>query len=101
VDWVEPACRLAADKHPEACDDDLVPYAIEENVWRGIRSLFMQSPISREYVRQGEARLVGAVYDLATGKVRWLPELRVTDILLEVENSPDKIRGTRHKGATG
>jgi carbonic anhydrase len=85
VDWAEPACRLAAEGHPEASDDDLIPHAIEENVWRGIRSLFTASAISRDYVRQGRAKVVGAVYDLATGKVLWLPEKRAMDILGEVE----------------
>jgi carbonic anhydrase len=93
VDLAEPACRLAAEGHPEACDDDLITYAIEENVWQGIRSLFMESPISRDYVRRGRARVVGAVYELDSGQVRWLPEHRVVDILREVEKSPDRKPG--------
>jgi carbonic anhydrase len=87
VDWAEPACRLAADQHPEACDDDLVPHAIEENIWQGMRSLFSASAISRDYIRQGKARIIGAVYDLDSGEVRWLPEQKVMDILLEAERT--------------
>jgi len=89
VDCAGPACRLAAEEHPEACDDDLIPYAIEENIWQGIRGLFMESPMSRDCVRQGKAKVVGAIYDLRTGKVRWLPEQRVAEILKAVEESPD------------
>jgi carbonic anhydrase len=90
VEGIEPVCRLAADEHPEASDDEVIPYAIEENVWQGIRDLFLESPTARDYVRQGIAKVVGAVYDLGTGEVRWLPEERVTAILGEVEEASDK-----------
>jgi len=89
VDVAEPACRMAAEGHPEACDEGLIPYAIEENIWQGIRGLFMESPICRDYVRRGRARVVAAVYEMDSGKVRWLPEQRVMDILGAVEKSPD------------
>jgi carbonic anhydrase len=90
VDAIGPACRLAAEEHPELRGDDLISYAIEENIWQGIRNLFMGSPITRDYVKQGRAKVVGGLYDLKTGRVEWLPEGRVLEILKAVEASPDK-----------
>ncbi len=90
VEKIAPAVESAAKKHSESHDDAIIPYAIEENVWHGIRNLFMESPVSRDYVKQGKAKVVGAIYDLATGKIRWLPEETVMEILEMVEESPDK-----------
>jgi len=90
VKAIRPAVECAVEKHPECHDDGIIPRAIEENVWQGIRSLFMESPASRDRVKQGKAKVVGAVYDLATGKIRWLPEEPVTEMLRMVEESPDK-----------
>ena len=43
--------------YPHVKGDDIIPYAIEENVWIGIRDLFMKSPASRKLVMDGKARL--------------------------------------------
>ena len=37
-----------------------------------------------------EAEVVGAIYDLGTGKVNWLPEAKIRETLERVETSPDK-----------
>ena len=34
--------------------------------------------------------MVGAIYDVGTGKVRWLPPQKVDSILKKVEASPDR-----------
>ena len=90
VDNIEPAVRLAMSKHPDVHGNDIVPHAIEENVWRGIEDLFMASPASREIVKSGKAKVVGAIYDVGTGIVNWLPESKTTDILENVEANPDR-----------
>jgi carbonic anhydrase len=90
VDNIIPAVRTAIDAHPELEGMDVVPFAIEENVWRGIEDLFMNSPASREIVKSGKAKVVGAMYDVGTGKVNWLPEGKVTDILARVEQNPTR-----------
>ncbi len=48
----------------------------------------MRSPASREIVKSGKAKVVGAMYDVATGAVSWLPEAKVTEILNKVEQNP-------------
>ena len=61
LDEVDP--RLA----PEA----LLSAAVEGNVRRTVR-VVLESPEGRARTAEGEMRLVGAVYDLATGRVRFL-----------------------------
>jgi carbonic anhydrase len=58
----------------EAADDaqgDL-PKAIELNVRRQVRLLRRASPVLAELVRDGKLQIVGAVYDVASGQVRFL-----------------------------
>ncbi len=90
INNIIPAVEKAQAEHKDVHGDAIIPYAIEENVWLGIHDLFMQSPEARKMVKEGKAKVVGAIYDVSTGKVKWLPEDRVTQILKEVEASPDK-----------
>jgi carbonic anhydrase len=90
VDNIEPAVHRAIEIYPHAKPDEIVPLAIEENVWISIRDLFMKSPSTRDLVKTGKAKVVGAIYDVSTGKVNWLTEAKVTNILHEVEANPDR-----------
>jgi carbonic anhydrase len=90
VDNIEPAVKRAMKEHPELKGKDVIPAAIVENVWQGVHDLFMRSPVSRDMVKSGKAKVVGAIYDVSTGKVDWLPEDKVTKILAEVEKDPNR-----------
>ncbi len=90
VNNIIPAVEKAQAEHKDLKGDAVIPYAIEENVWLGIHDLFMQSPEARNLVKEGKAKVVGAIYDVGTGKIKWLPEAKVLEILKEVEASPDK-----------
>lgn len=91
VDNIVPAVQSAMAKHEkEAASDAIIPYAIEENVWQAIHDLFMTSPASRKLVNDGTAIVVGAVYDVGTGIVKWLPLEKTSEILAEVEASPSR-----------
>ncbi len=85
-----PAVERAQKMHTEVKGLKIVPYAIEENVWQSIENLFMQSPATREIVKKGKAKIIGAVYNLETGKVEWLPEEKVVEILAKVEKNPQR-----------
>lgn len=85
-----PAVKRTMEAHGDIHDDALIPYAIEENVWQGIEDLLMKSPAVRELIKGGKAIVVGAIYDVGTGVVDWLPTEKVGDILKKVEASPDK-----------
>lgn len=88
VDNIQPAVERAIAAHPDVHGKDIVPYGIEENVWQGIEDLFMRSPATREIVKSGKAKVVGAIYDVGTGQVQWLPSEKTDQILAEVEKNP-------------
>lgn len=90
VNAIKPAVQRAATGHPEAKGGDLIPYAVEENVYQGIEDLFMASPSSRELVRNGKVKVIGAIYEIETGKVRWLPEAKTHEILKAVSANPKR-----------
>lgn len=65
IDAVEPAVHIAKEKHPK----DLLRAAIEENVRRQVQRLTTISPVINEAEADGTTRVVGAVYELETGRV--------------------------------
>ncbi len=90
VATIKPAVQRACSLHPKAKGHEVVPYAIEENVWQAIENLFLHSAAVRNVVTQGKAKVVGAIYDVGTGKVKLLPEAKVGEILKKAEASPKK-----------
>jgi carbonic anhydrase len=89
-DNIVPAVKRAMEQHPDLHGEAIVPFAIEENVWQAAEDLFMKSPAVRNLARSGKVKIVGAIYDLATAKVEWLPSEKIAEILIRVEASPDK-----------
>jgi carbonic anhydrase len=85
---IVPAVKRAMTQHPDVSSDALISAAIEENVWQSITDLFMQSPATRELVKSGRVKVVGAIYDVGTGRVRWLPEDKVAELFAKVEADP-------------
>jgi len=49
-----------------------IPAAIQANVWQTISDVLGQSSVVREKMKSGQVQVVGAVYDLETGRVNWL-----------------------------
>lgn len=90
VENIQPAVKRAMKMHPEAEGKDVIPYAITENVWQSVEELFLNSPSTRELVHQGKAKVVGAIYDVGTGEISWLPEKNVAEILDKAEHSAAK-----------
>ena len=98
VDNIIPAVENAIGQNPKVHGDAIIPFAIVENVWQGIEDLFMNSPSTREFVTKGKVKVVGAIYDVGTGGVEWLPEDKVLQILREVENNPERARNAMAEG---
>jgi carbonic anhydrase len=90
VDNIIPAVRKAMADHADLHDDAVIPHAIQENVWQGIQDLFMKSPVTRKLVKAGSVKVVGAIYDVGSGMVNWLPDEKVDKILEKVEASSEK-----------
>lgn len=105
VDNIEPAVKRAMAANPKLTGAAVVPAGIEENVWQGVEDLFMRSPATREIVKSGKAKVVGAIYEVGTGKVNWLPENKVGEILQKVEANPSRamqaMAGSGHEGHEG
>ncbi len=87
---IKPAVEQAIKDHPDAHGKDVIPFAIEQNVWQGIEDLFMKSPTAREMHKADTARVVAAMYDVHSGRVNWLPREKVDAILARVEANPER-----------
>jgi carbonic anhydrase len=85
-----PAVKEVIAANPKASGEDLLNKSIEQNVWVQIENLFMKSPAVRSVVKQGKVKVAPGIYDLHSGKIKWLSEAKVGDILSKVEVSPDK-----------
>lgn len=90
VDNIEPAVQRAMSQNPGVQGDAIVPFATVENVWQGMEDLFMKSPAVRTLVESGQVKVVGAVYDVGTGVVKWLPDYPVMQILSRVGMNPER-----------
>lgn len=74
IEHIRPAVERARQTNPNATKEQLLPVAIEDNVWQAIDDLFRQSPTVRERVQAGKLKVVGALYDVHEGNVKWLGE---------------------------
>jgi len=90
VDNIIPAVKKAMADHPEVKGMDIIPMAIEENIWTGIEELFMESPATRNLVAAGQVKVLGAIYDVGEGSIKWLPQEKSMEILKKVEENPKK-----------
>lgn len=98
INKIIPAVRKARKQHPKLSEKALAPFGVEENVWQGIRDIFMKSPATRELVNKKKVAIVGAIYDVGTGKVRWLSPETPARILREVESNPARAMNVMSKG---
>lgn len=90
VDNIIPAVEWVKKNRPGLTGDDLVTAAIEANVWQSIDDLFSKSEEVRRLVEANKLKVVGAVYDIASGKVRWLGEHPYQDRLLSAPTAIDQ-----------
>lgn len=72
VDNIVPAVDRARRQNPGAGEDELIAAAIEANVFQSIADIFTHSEEVRDLVIAGKLRVLGAVYDIKNGRVRWL-----------------------------
>jgi carbonic anhydrase len=72
VDNIKPAVVAAKAKHPGLSGEAFVEEAVKANIWQGISDLLRTSAVTRERVKNGKLKIVGALYDIDSGKVEWL-----------------------------
>ncbi|XDD48424.1 carbonic anhydrase [Leptospira sp. WS39.C2] len=73
------AIKPAAEKVKQM-DGDFLDNAVKANVAFQVNSLRKLDPILSKYYNKGQLHIVGAVYDLETGKVNFLTEDYITSI---------------------
>lgn len=59
-------------EHPEFCTKEMEQILLEENIRFSIEKIKSSSDIVKKLVDSGEVTLVGAIYQVETGEVRWL-----------------------------
>jgi carbonic anhydrase len=69
VDTIVPAVEKARHDHPDAETPELIVQAIEANIWQAIEDLLGNSHAIADRAKDGRVIVVGAVYDILTGKV--------------------------------
>jgi len=81
---IQPAAEKA---RAESTDpNDLVPRAIQANVWNTMERVLRESSVIREKVESGSAHVIGAVYDLESGRVSWLGGHPAQDAIVALAN---------------
>ncbi|MEK6795505.1 MAG: carbonic anhydrase [Spirochaetota bacterium] len=69
---ITPAAYRAHIMNGPCCVEKEIRTAIALNIFNAITDLFRQSAELRSLVREGKAEVVGALYDIESGKVHWL-----------------------------
>ena len=72
VDNIIPAVDRVKKDHPEMSGEAVIAEAVKQNVWQTIHDLLRNSAAARERVHNGSLKIVGAIYDIASGRVDWL-----------------------------
>ncbi len=74
VSHIKPAVDRARKANPESDANALATVAVKENVWQSIFDLYKTSEGLRQSVSGGKLKVIGAVYDVASGKVEFMGE---------------------------
>jgi len=69
---IEPAVNRVKEKGGDLKGQQFYDAVSVENVWLVIEEIFKKSHLARELTREGRLSVVGALYDLDTGKVTFL-----------------------------
>ncbi len=72
IEFIAPALAKVKAANPDKAGDALVAEVINANVRQGMEDILRNSPIMREKVKDGKVKLVGALYDIKSGKVSWM-----------------------------
>lgn len=89
VDNIVPAAEWVKQNRPELTGKELVNAAVEANVWQAIDDTLSRSEVTRGLVKSGQLKIVGAVYELATGRVRFMGEHPYQDrVVAAAESGP-------------
>ena len=72
----------AKEENLGAAAEVLIAAAIKNNVYQAMEDILQKSPVIKAKVKAGKVKLLGAIYELDTGKVQWLGALPDQEKLL-------------------
>lgn len=101
VDGIKPAVERARRTHPQLGEQELNSLVTRENVWQTIFDLYKSSPEILAQVGAKKVKVVGAVYDIATGKVEFMGEHPWQTELIAAMAEPSKAKGVANQGVAG
>jgi carbonic anhydrase len=79
---IVPAVSGVRQRFSAADTEEVVAKAVEANVWQAVADMYANSPLLKKMATQGKIKVVGAIYDLESGKVRFLGEHPNQNLLL-------------------
>lgn len=71
---ISPAVGTARRVYPDRSGTAIVPEAVRFNVWQSVTDLYKRSQTSASLAAAGKVKVVGAIYELDTGRVQWMGE---------------------------
>ncbi len=71
---IVPSAKKVKDAKKGEISDDTIDMAMRENVWQTMADIISKSKEIQGLVSEGKLKVIGAVYDITTGKVEWLGE---------------------------
>lgn len=95
IQHVTPAVERARKNNPGASESELATLTERENVWQSVYDLLKSSDEVREMVAAKDLKVVGAIYDISSGKVEFLGEHPwQTELVAAIDSA------TQHAGTT-
>ncbi|MBL7897373.1 MAG: hypothetical protein JNJ99_02475 [Crocinitomicaceae bacterium] len=71
---IEPSVQKVSKQYEDVCCEDAVQLVADENVHESMQQIMSKSPILKELIENGEVGIVGAMYDVESGKVGFFEE---------------------------
>lgn len=72
VSPMAPAVAKVEKQYASADQQTVIAKAIEANVWQSMADMEAKSPLITQFKKEGKVTVIGAIYDVDTGTVRWL-----------------------------
>lgn len=94
---IKPAVNKAKEENPGAAGEALIAAAIKSNIFQAIEDFLQKSPAVKGKVKAGKVKVVGAFYELDTGKVQWLGPHPNQEKLLGGKTKPPAKEGKKAK----
>ncbi len=71
---IVPAVKAVKARFASDSLDDVINKSIEANMWQAISDIYAKSPMLKQMAAAGKVKVVGALYDIDSGQVRWFGE---------------------------